>query len=734
MTDSQQSSQQQQPNDSSDAEQQRRIIGDLFQGPSSMLVEGQTYYLLATYWWNSWKQWSGYVGYDRWRTFDHYGQRPKPGPIDNSILLDESEGDDVIRKGKTDNYDYIILIPSVWQKLHEWYGGGPPIARKAIRQTSYHTSIIVEIRKLKLKIIWSKKPKECIERWFSKADSVGYFIDTMANELKFDKTKTRVYDFHNAKKLKLLDKMDKHLDEVQILDGQFMLIEEQRKNGKWPNDKIYKCWVQTFTYVSRQPTSPGKTGLQNLGNTCFMNSALQCLSQSVPIVDYFLKGDFLQEINESNPLGMKGEMARQYNNLLRELWSASSSVSVPRDIKGVIGKYAPQFMGYAQHDSHELLAFLLDGLHEDLNRIKQKPYVEIKDSEGRTDEEAANDAWLGYKKRNDSIIVDLFQGQLKSRLKCPINGRVSNQYDPFMYLSVPIPVKTTRKIIVTYYPMDVNIPPTRYGFSVDKSASVWDLKIIMGKELKVPPQSLFIFDVFSSRFHREFKSHEDVNDIRENDVVAVYEVSSIDLDIPPNKRPKMSEDTTLKKKRIFVLSREEEYGHRTNIGLPFVVSVDLKITYRQLYKTLHTYLLTRNHIQPTPEGGQDVFKVAPINSSWSNYYGHVKSLNDNDQPLDLDDKESVACEFNHENRRKYYNDRIDERVVLDPSAAVINETGGKDQISLSECLRLFTTEEQLSANDAWYCTECKEFREAYKKFDIWSAPKLLVVHLKHSVQ
>jgi ubiquitin carboxyl-terminal hydrolase 4/11/15 len=100
-------------------------------------------------------------------------------------------------------------------------------------------------------------------------------------------------------------------------------------------------------------------------------------------------------------------------------------------------------------------------------------------------------------------------------------------------------------------------------------------------------------------------------------------------------------------------------------------------------------------------------------------------------PLDLDDRESVACEFHRDNRKKYFNDHIDEKVVIDQSAAVTNErSDAKDQISLLECLRLFTTEEQLSANNAWYCPECKEFREAYKKFDIWSAPKLLVVHLK----
>ena len=52
----------------------------------------------------------------------------------------------------------------------------------------------------------------------------------------------------------------------------------------------------------------------------------------------------------------------------------------------VVGRFAPRFSGYQQHDTQELLAFLLDGLHEDLNRVKQKPYIEIPDDKGRPDD------------------------------------------------------------------------------------------------------------------------------------------------------------------------------------------------------------------------------------------------------------------------------------------------------------------------------------------------------------
>ena len=47
--------------------------------------------------------------------------------------------------------------------------------------------------------------------------------------------------------------------------------------------------------------------------------------------------------------------------------------------------FAPQFLGHQQHDSHELLLFLISGLHEDLNQVTKKPYFnnDIKETNDR---------------------------------------------------------------------------------------------------------------------------------------------------------------------------------------------------------------------------------------------------------------------------------------------------------------------------------------------------------------
>lgn len=133
---------------------------------------------------------------------------------------------------------------------------------------------------------------------------------------------------------------------------------------------------------------------------------------------------------------MQGAIAEVFGALLRRIWSDSSTTTSysPREFKQTLQRFAPQFIGYQQHDSQELLAFLLDGLHEDLNRILKKPYVEKPDWEGGGDEELvklANISWEGYLKRNDSVIVDLFQGQYKSTLVCPECAKVRNCHVPF---------------------------------------------------------------------------------------------------------------------------------------------------------------------------------------------------------------------------------------------------------------------------------------------------------------
>jgi ubiquitin carboxyl-terminal hydrolase 8 len=120
------------------------------------------------------------------------------------------------------------------------------------------------------------------------------------------------------------------------------------------------------------------------------------------------------------------------------MWLGNKTLLEPSSFKRELGTFAPRFGGYRQHDAQELLAFLLDGIHEDLNRVQQKPYIEDRDCDGTQDEVDAILAWKNYLRRNKSLVVDLFQGQLRNTcqgLKCK---HKNIRFEPFMYLSLPI--------------------------------------------------------------------------------------------------------------------------------------------------------------------------------------------------------------------------------------------------------------------------------------------------------
>lgn len=214
----------------------------------------------------------------------------------------------------------------------------------------------------------------------------------------------------------------------------------------------------------------GLTGLSNLGNTCFMNSALQCVSNTYGLVKYFIEKRFIKEINLDNPLGSKGKLTQKYWGLIRNLWINKNSVYSPYGIKNAVAQINSIFSGYNQHDSHEFLSFLLDGLHEDLNRVKKKPYTETIESDGRPDRIVARESWLNHLKRNDSIITDLMHGQYRSEITCPNPDckHVSITFDPFLTCTLPIPTKKEKKIDFYFLFNDNRVLTVKMEFSFIK--------------------------------------------------------------------------------------------------------------------------------------------------------------------------------------------------------------------------------------------------------------------------
>ena len=190
-----------------------------------------------------------------------------------------------------------------------------------------------------------------------------------------------------------------------------------------------------FNNSEKNPFIFGFAGIENMGNTCYLNSALQCVSNIQPLTDYFLAKIHEEEINPK----FNGEVSSAYGDFLQAQWLNDFVSIQPVQFYNLIWEIAPQFSVGDQHDSQEFLSFFLDSLHEELNRSKNEGTPKIIENIEENEENYAARIWKENLTFNCSVIVDLFQGQLKSTLNCLGCGYLSINFDPFMYLTLPIP-------------------------------------------------------------------------------------------------------------------------------------------------------------------------------------------------------------------------------------------------------------------------------------------------------
>uniref|UniRef100_A0AAV2M1N9 ubiquitinyl hydrolase 1 n=1 Tax=Knipowitschia caucasica TaxID=637954 RepID=A0AAV2M1N9_KNICA len=377
----------------------------------------------------------------------------------------------------------------------------------------------------------------------------------------------------------------------------------------------------------RKVCLPGFTGLVNLGNTCFMNSVIQSLSNTRELRDYFHDRAFESEINCNNPLGTGGRLAIGFAVLLRALWKGTHHAFQPSKLKAIVASKASQFTGYAQHDAQEFMAFLLDGLHEDLNRIQNKPYTETVDSDGRLDEVVAEEAWQRHKMRNDSFIVDLFQGQFKSKLVCPTCSKVSITFDPFLYLPVPLPQKQ-KVLSVFYFSKEPHKRPIKFLVSVSKeNSSAAEVLDSISRSVRIKAENLRLAEVCKSRLQRLLLPSQSLDSVSASDLLFCFEVLCRDQsnerllllrvhqklqvpNLPISKcssclKQSASEDDKLKRctrcyrvgycnqacqKSHWPHHKAQCRPHSELVGLPFLISVpESRLTYSRLSQLLQGY-------------------------------------------------------------------------------------------------------------------------------------------------
>jgi ubiquitin C-terminal hydrolase len=187
----------------------------------------------------------------------------------------------------------------------------------------------------------------------------------------------------------------------------------------------------------------GLCGLANLGNTCFMNSILQCLNHTMPFLEYFLSNQYSSDLNTSK---IESSIVNQWNITTRSLWYKNSVVNPLNLLKSIHqvarNKGNTQFLGYRQNDSQEFLQFFLESMHNALAnevdmRIDGNPKNEL-------DKQAlvALEHYSKYFKKDYSKIVEIFYGQFFTTvetIKSENKTELSYSYEPFNSLCLEIP-------------------------------------------------------------------------------------------------------------------------------------------------------------------------------------------------------------------------------------------------------------------------------------------------------
>ena len=160
---------------------------------------------------------------------------------------------------------------------------------------------------------------------------------------------------------------------------------------------------------SSNDVSTTKIGLQNLGNTCYMNTTLQILLHTPNFINRL--------IQNQNIIDYKSTISQKFLNLINQINKNSYAIS-PIDFKSSFSMKHRQFAGYDQCDTQEFCRVLLEDINSELNKIKNKPLYRELDTKNKSKIECDKEYYDLCKLREDSIIIDTFYGQIINIFTC----------------------------------------------------------------------------------------------------------------------------------------------------------------------------------------------------------------------------------------------------------------------------------------------------------------------------
>ena len=261
---------------------------------------------------------------------------------------------------------------------------------------------------------------------------------------KLEELKKREEDLKNEEKIiqekenKFKEFKEKHSKEKSELDEKKKLFNSEKeekekslnKREKELKQREEKLKIEEEKYTRKN--KPILIGLNNIGATCYMNASLQCLSNTKKLTEYFLTN---YEDNRNKI------MSHQYYKLIKHLWNEeNNNISYsPNSFKEVLSKENPLFAGIAANDAKDLINFLIERLHQELNIALKNNSVDNYNQIDQTNEAAVfNDFTKDFNTNFNSPISRCFYGILETKSQCQGCKIIKYNFQVYSFLEFPL--------------------------------------------------------------------------------------------------------------------------------------------------------------------------------------------------------------------------------------------------------------------------------------------------------
>ncbi|OXB68841.1 hypothetical protein ASZ78_002256 [Callipepla squamata] len=500
-----------------------------------------------------------------------------------------------------------------------------------------------------------------------------------------------------------------------------------------------------------------------------MNAILQCLSNTELFAEFLALEQFRGPAEPGPPPPAPGEVTEQLAQLVRALWTLEYTPQHSRDFKNIVSKNAMQYRGNAQHDAQEFLLWLLDRVHEDLNNVVNysgmpplKPPLE--------DDVLLEGPAFPI---SSTFVQELFQAQYRSSLTCPHCQKQSNTFDPFLCISLPIPLPHTRPLYVTVVYQGKCSHCMRIGVAVPIAGTVARLREAVSSETKIPTEQIVLTEMYYDGFHRSFCDTDDLDTIHESDCIFAFETPEIfrpegilsqrGIHVNNNLNNlkygtehsrtvsysqgsavsgKLEQSSTRQganEKIVLLVCNRACTGQQSKrFGLPFVLHLEKTIAWDILQKEILEKM--QYFLRPAA-----CLQVCPFSLRVVSVVGITYLLPQEERPLCHPTVEralkscgqggtahvKLVVEWDKETKDFLFVNTEDEYIPDSESVRQQRELHHQPQTcTLSQCFQLYTKEEQLAPDDAWRCPHCKQLQQGSITLSLWTLPDVLIIHLK----